>query len=335
MRSTLNLRVWFGLLFLLLPLCVSADGFTRGVFQLFDASFDNQYEFIAKYPAKIDGQQQILWPKGCRTLQHSRYQSDDTTTRTYLFQCEEPLSRGDAIIIPYKLDAAIFELQLGQWQSTSIVTSGRSVTHLILPSRATSHRGLPDVAAEYLLQGVMHIWFGWDHLAFVFCLCILACGFRNLFWTITAFTVGHSISMALSFLKLVSIAIPPIEAIIALSIVLIAREAWLGMNKQHKTGQLKMLVLVVLFGLIHGLGFASALDAIGVAANERILALAFFNLGVETGQIVFVATVLALLAVLRKIEHEQTFTRVALLFVGSIACFWTIERISNFGWTTI
>jgi hypothetical protein len=107
------------------------------------------------------------------------------------------------------------------------------------------------------------------------------------------------------------------------------------MVQLNKTGRLRMRVLVVLFGLSHGLGVASALDAIGVAPNEQISALAFFNLGVEAGQIIFVAGTFALMAALRKFQQLQNFTRIALFYVGSIACFWTIERISSFSWVSL
>lgn len=331
----MNLRGLVSLLLLFMPLSAFADGFTRGIYQLFDGPLDNQYEFITEYPVSSDSSQRIIWPKGCHTLKNSQYQAADTITRTYLIQCETPLKSGDAISVPQKLDSAIFELQLGQWQSRSIVSSGQSGSYLILQANTASQRALLNIATEYLLQGVMHIWFGWDHLAFVFCLCLLARGVRPLLWSITAFTIGHSISMALSFFKLVILSIPPVEAIIALSIVLIAREAWLNMDQVNKSGQLRMLVLVVLFGLIHGLGFASALEAIGVAPNERISALIFFNLGVETGQIIFVTTVLTLMLALRRVQQEQNFTRGTLLIVGSVACYWTIERISTFSWAAI
>ena len=181
----------------------------------------------------------------------------------------------------------------------------------------------------------MHIWLGWDHLAFVFCLCLLAVGFRQLCWIISAFTIGHSVSMTLSFFKLVNISIPPVEAIIALSIVLIAREAWFQMNHRNqanKAQRTRMSIVVALFGLIHGLGFASALENIGVAANERIPALIFFNLGVEAGQIVFVAMILALMALLGKVQKAQIFAQSTLLCVGSAGSFWVIERVFSFNW---
>jgi hydrogenase/urease accessory protein HupE len=341
MKLILSLKTLFFLIALLQPTLAFADGFTRAVFQLSNAELENQYEFIAEYPASKKSENAIIWPQGCRPSQTNQYQSNDVIIQTYLIICEAALLRGDTIVVPYEVDAAIFEVQLGAWQSRTIASHGQAGFELILQSGGALNKTVPDIAAEYLVQGVVHIWFGWDHLAFVFCLCLLTAGFRRLFWTVTAFTLGHSVSMALSFFKVLTISIPPIEAIIALSIVLIAREAWFQVNQVNQVNQandaseaarLRMLIIIVLFGLIHGLGFASALENIGVAENERIPALIFFNLGVELGQITFVAVIFTLIAFLNKLQKDQVFARTALVLVGSVGSFWVIERIGSFSW---
>ena len=335
MTLILNLKALFTFLFLLLPLLAYGDGFTRGIFQLSKAERYGQYEFIAEYPASKMSEEFITWPSGCSVLETNQYESNAVITQTYLIKCDGPLLNGDIITVPYQLEAAIFDIQLGAWQSRTIAASNNAGFQLILHADEAGSKALLDIAAEYLNQGMVHIWFGWDHLAFVFCLCLLIAGFRQLFWTITAFTIGHSVSMALSFFKLVTISIPPIEAIITLSVVLIAREAWLQINQDNKPSKAKRnrtLIIVVLFGLIHGLGFASALENIGVAVNERIPALVFFNLGVELGQITFVTMIFALMALLQKVQKAQVFSRVALVCVGSAGSFWVIERISGFNW---
>lgn len=320
---------------LLLPILAYADGFTRGVFQLSSGEVENQYEFIAEYPVSKKSDTLIIWPQGCSPARANQYQSNEVIIQTYLIDCDEALVSGAIITVPYQVEAAIFELQLGTWQSRTIAANSTAGFQLVLQAGETAVKPLPEIATEYLYQGIVHIWFGWDHLAFVFALCLLALRFRHLFWTITAFTIGHSVSMALSFFKWVTISIPPVEAIIALSIVLMAREAWIQMNQReqvNKTGPTSMVIVVALFGLVHGLGFASALENIGVAANERIPALIFFNLGVEAGQIAFVVIMSALMALLRKVQRAEVFARVALVFVGSIGSFWAIERISSFNW---
>lgn len=335
MTLILNRKGLCTLILVLLPMLAYGDGFTRGIFQLSNAELEGQYEFIAEYPASKMSQKLITWPSGCSRLETKQYESNDVIIQTYLIDCEGPLLSGDIITVPYEVEAAIFEIQLGAWQSRTIAASGNAGFQLILQAAETDNKALLEIATEYLHQGMVHIWFGWDHLAFVFCLCLLITGFRQLFWTITAFIIGHSVSMALSFFKLVSISIPPIEAIIALSVVLIAREAWLQINHDNKPNTAegnRTLIIVVLFGLIHGLGFASALDNIGVAVNERIPALVFFNLGVELGQITFVAAVFGVIALLKKMQKALVFSQLALICVGSVGSFWVIERISSFNW---
>ena len=194
-----------------------------------------------------------------------------------------------------------------------------------------SPRPLPDIAIDYFYQGMVHIGFGWDHLAFIFCLCILASSLRTLLWTITAFTIGHSMSMALSFFGYVSIAIPPVEAIIAMSIVFMAAQAWRRLDAEQKTqSQIRTSSIIVIFGLIHGLGFASALESIGVVEQEKIAALAFFNLGVEIGQILFVSVVYCLLASFSKVGFSYWFSKLMLVCTGIAGWFWTLERVSGF-----
>jgi len=320
---------------LLLSTFAYADGFARGVFQLSNAQAKNQYEFIAQYPVGKHSAQTITWPQGCKSLQANQYQSNDLMVQTFLIECEAPLANGAVIAVPYQIEAAVLELQLGAWQARNIVTSTKAGIKFVLQTGPAVEKSLPEIAAEYFGQGIVHIWFGWDHLAFVFALCILAEGFRQLFWTITAFTIGHSISMAVSFFKWVTIPISPIEAIIAVSIVLIAREAWLRMNQaEHKakSGGINMIIVVALFGLVHGLGFASALEKIGVAAYERVPALIFFNVGVEAGQIAFVVMITGVTLILDKVNKTEVFSRVALISVGAAGSFWAIERIGSFNW---
>jgi hypothetical protein len=103
-------------------------------------------------------------------------------------------------------------------------------------------------------------------------------------------------------------------------------------DQSNKAQQLKILIVVMLFGLNHGLGFASALENIGVATNERMPALIFFNLGVEAGQIAFVLVIYCLMRLLSKAQKDQVFARVALACVGSVGSFWVIERIYSFNW---
>jgi hydrogenase/urease accessory protein HupE len=149
-------------------------------------------------------------------------------------------------------------------------------------------------SAEYLHLGVEHILFGFDHLLFVFALVILVRGWRRVALTVTAFTVAHSITLVAATLGLINVPGPPVEAAIALSIMLVAVEI---VNARRGIPSLTARwpwLVAFCFGLLHGFGFAGALAEVGLPHHAIPIALLFFNLGVEIGQLVFVAAVLAL-----------------------------------------
>jgi len=175
----------------------------------------------------------------------------------------------------------------------SIQTERLSPTRTAFIVQATPGAG--EVAATYLRLGVEHILFGFDHLLFVLALVILVRNWRRVAVTVTAFTVAHSITLAAATLGLVHVPGPPVEATIALSIVLVAVEI---LNARHGKPSLtaRMPWLVAFsFGLLHGFGFAGALAEVGLPQHAIPIALLFFNVGVEMGQLVFVAAVLSIM----------------------------------------
>jgi hypothetical protein len=186
-----------------------------------------------------------------------------------------------------------------------------------------------ELAVSYWRMGTIHILEGYDHLLFLLTLLLIVAGFWPLLKTITAFTLAHSITLALATLGVVHIPPVPTEAVISLSIVLLAVEV------VHKNQGLFTLseqfpwVVAFTFGLVHGLGFAGALSEIGVPQNEVPLALLMFNVGVETGQIMFVTVVSALLAGVHRLHSQSALTveRAAPYAIGGIASFWTLQRL--------
>jgi len=189
-----------------------------------------------------------------------------------------------------------------------------------------------QVAGDYTLLGVEHILSGYDHLTFVLALILIVSGWRKLLWTITAFTLAHSITLASATLGVLHLPSPPIEATIALSILFLARELIiLKQGGTSLTARYPWLVAFI-FGLLHGLGFAGALSDVGLPQNEIPLALLTFNVGVELGQLVFVAIVMVLIALLHKIRREWPIwaQQLPAYGIGSLAAFWFIERISMF-----
>jgi hydrogenase/urease accessory protein HupE len=186
------------------------------------------------------------------------------------------------------------------------------------------------VAFTYFKLGVEHILFGVDHLLFVLALILIAPNTRELIKAITAFTAAHSITLAAATLGFVHVPPKPVEATIALSIAFVAlvraREGRPGIAAQAPW------VVAFAFGLLHGFGFAGALNEIGLPAGHIPVALLFFNVGVEAGQLLFVAVVLSIAAqvLLGRRALPQWASLAPAYLIGSVAMFWVIQRVSVF-----
>jgi hydrogenase/urease accessory protein HupE len=198
----------------------------------------------------------------------------------------------------------------------------------VVPERATK----AAVAWSYWQMGITHILEGIDHLLFVLALLFLVSGFWNLLKTITAFTVAHSITLGLAALGIVHVPPAPTEAIIALSIVFLAAELVYKYRGEEVLTARYPWVVACFFGLFHGLGFAGALTKIGFPAHEIPLALLMFNVGVETGQVLFIVAVIALLALLKRLPlpAPEGARLVVPYAIGGLAAFWVIDRIVSF-----
>ena len=217
---------------------------------------------------------------------------------------------------------------------------GRTWTTIAHPSQpwvqiAASQTWL-GVAGAYLRLGIEHIWSGIDHLLFILALMILVKGTRRLIATVTAFTVAHSITLAGATLGFVHVPQKPVEACIALSIVFVAceivhaRQGWQGWTERWPW------IVAFTFGLLHGFGFAGALNAVGLPQTAIPVALLFFNVGVEIGQLLFIAAILSIMALGRWLIRRTAIPqpawawRVAPYSIGGVAAFWMIQRIAAF-----
>lgn len=201
--------------------------------------------------------------------------------------------------------------------------------------------GSGEVAATYLRLGVEHILFGFDHLLFVLALVILVRDWRRVAITVTAFTIAHSLTLAAATLGFVNVPGPPVEATIALSIMLVSVEILNARRgKRSLTARLPWLVAFS-FGLLHGFGFAGALAEVGLPQHAIPVALLFFNLGVEIGQLAFVAAILTAAGLFRAamaLRFDPSLVQVAAnrldviaaYVIGTVAAFWLIERTSAF-----
>ena len=223
-------------------------------------------------------------------------------------------SRADVLLRVALLDGRVFHQVLTADQPSSEI-----------PADA----GQLGVLESYSVLGVEHILNGWDHLLFVLALVLLVGWGRTLFWTITAFTVGHSVTLALAALGLVSVPQGPIEVAIALSIYFLAVELVRSLDGTRTLIQRAPWVVAFSFGLLHGLGFAGALAEVGLPPDEIPIALFAFNVGIELGQLAFVAAALAVRVGMRLFPVAPSrWSKVGVAYgIGSIAVYWVFERI--------
>jgi hydrogenase/urease accessory protein HupE len=184
-----------------------------------------------------------------------------------------------------------------------------------------------EVCRDYLLLGLRHILSGLDHLLFVLGLVLLVRG-RGLLWTVTAFTLGHSVTLSLAALGVVHIPPAPVEVLIAGSILAVAVE----LTREDAAPPWRSpRALAFGFGLLHGLGFAGALAQVGLPAGEIPLALVSFNSGIEVGQLLFVGALFAARAVLgaRPLPRFAAPARLPAYGIGALAAYWILERAWN------
>ncbi len=211
-------------------------------------------------------------------------------------------------------------------ESTAIARPNRPWVEIV------TQRSAWQVAWDYTVLGVDHILSGFDHLTFVLALLLIVSGARRLLVTVTSFTLAHSITLAAATLGVMWVPGPPVEATIALSILFLASELVKVNRGETSLTACYPWVVAFTFGLLHGFGFAGALSDVGLPQNEIPLALLMFNVGVELGQLLFIAAVLALLAVVRKVRTDwpDWAHQLPAYGIGGIAAFWFIERISGF-----
>jgi hydrogenase/urease accessory protein HupE len=213
---------------------------------------------------------------------------------------------------------------------------GTETTAIARPSQpwleVVAQRNAWQVAWDYTLLGMDHILSGFDHLTFVLALLLIVSGARRLLITITSFTLAHSITLAAATLGVLWVPGAPVEATIALSILFLASELVKVNRGQPSLTASYPWIVAFVFGLLHGFGFAGALGDIGLPQNEIPLALLMFNIGVELGQLLFVAFILAIVMILNRLRREwPAWTRqIPAYGIGGIAAFWLIERIAGF-----
>jgi len=214
-----------------------------------------------------------------------------------------------------------------------VMEEGPTINHVLKPGESEylipERKSAFSIMSDYVRLGVEHILSGWDHLLFVLGLVLLVGRGRTLLWTITAFTVGHSITLGLAALGMVRFSPSGIEALIAFSIYLLAIELVRSQRGQWTLMQRMPWIVAGGFGLLHGLGFAGALMEVGLPEGEIPLALLSFNIGIELGQILFVAVVAAVWWAVGAASFSwPNWMRYAPAYgIGTLAAYWFFERV--------
>jgi hypothetical protein len=268
------------------------------------------------------------YPTFCRPIGASlTSQVDNSFIERGRLRCEQSLA--GALIQIRGLGATQTDVLLRVETLDGAVLTGRltpSHADFILPSRPS----LLAVVSTYLQLGGQHILTGVDHLLFVLCLILLVRNIRKLLATVTAFTLAHSITLAAATLGLVNVPAAPVEATIALSIVFLASELLRDPTRRSGVTRSYPWLVAFSFGLLHGLGFAGALAEIGLPHGEIPLALFSFNVGVELGQLAFIAAVLFLAFLGARLVRSMPAwaPRAAAYAIGCTAAYWVFERLA-------
>jgi hydrogenase/urease accessory protein HupE len=254
-----------------------------------------------------------VWPEACRV-------------ESNVLHCGDVGLRGTLSVdgVGKRYSAALVKVFWLDGQSrVYTLTAGQPTVQLY--GSADDRRGMGEIARAYGLLGVEHILTGIDHLLFVIGLLFLVGFNRRLLWTITAFTAAHSLTLASSALGWLVLRPPPVEATIALSIVLVAAEA---LHRRETLARRWPALVAFLFGLVHGLGFAGALKEIGLPDQHLLVALLTFNVGVEVGQLMTVGAAWLLWRITARWPQLATARTAALYGIGSVAAYWSWLRVA-------
>jgi hypothetical protein len=272
---------------------------------------DFQWQWVATGVKPASDILNVIWPDGCS--------ADENQVK-----CGEDGLKGKLTVdgVGKSYSAVIVRIN---W------LDGKLVTHTLTGAQpsiqlfgsSVDNRGMFEIGRAYLILGIDHILRGYDHLLFVAGLLFLVGFRRRLILTITAFTVAHSLTLVSAALGWITLRSAPVEAAIALSIVLVASEA---LNSRETLSRRFPALVAFIFGLVHGLGFAGALQEIGLPQQHLVAALLSFNIGVEAGQLLAVGAAWLFVFLTGKMLWTQRLRVPALYTIGAFAMYWMIER---------
>ena len=334
-------RVFFAVLVALLAQPAISDELRPGYLEMRQTS-SGAYNLLFKIPARAEDLRLAIYvklPEGTQDIAPPRASfSDGAYVERRSVRRDGGLS-GEAVSLEGLSATSTDVLVRIESLAGAIQTERLSPTKTSFIVQAVPGAG--EVAGTYLRLGIEHILFGFDHLLFVLALVILVKTWSRVAITVTAFTIAHSITLAAATLGFVNVPGPPVEATIALSIMLVSLEILNARRgKPSLTTRLPWLVAFA-FGLLHGFGFAGALAEVGLPQHAIPVALLFFNVGVEIGQIIFVAAVLSMIWALSQAASKQlhpvhvqrTLDRLDITIaygIGAVSAYWLLERTTAF-----
>ena len=276
----------------------------------------NTYQASWMYPVKNIGKRaEIILPSFCTTVSKEPYIKNKYIVEQITINCSQAIN-GSSIQIKdlSVLTDALVTINFIDSTFEGIVNVQNPEVEIPMENQY--------YPTAYLYLGFDHLLDGLDHILFIFGLLFCISGFVNIIKTITAFTIAHSLTLGLSVLDIISLPQATVEALIALTIIYLATE----ISKNRKIINTPWFMAFG-FGLLHGLGFAGALNEIGIANSQMLLSLLFFNIGIELGQIALIPIPLSLIYLSKQFNYINQVKVIMSLAVGGMGFYWFIDRV--------
>ena len=308
-------KFYFYLILLSLSLPINSHEFNPAHLVINEKE-DFEYEITWMYPIRNLGPVSLTLPEDCESNSIEAFQESKYLTEKISMQCTNPI-KGKSVFINGLsiLNDALVTIKFLDGERFEGLVS-------VKDSKLTIPEEVQVFPTGYFTLGIEHLIGGSDHLLFVFGLLFIVFGWRNLLKTVTAFTAAHSLTLGLSVFEIVSLPSITIEALIALTIIYLALEISEEKGKDHTPW-----IMAFGFGLLHGFGFAGALSEIGIANEQLLLSLLFFNIGIEIGQLIMIPIFLIIIWLLQKIKLNFSVTKLSSYAIGGMGSFWLIERV--------
>ena len=276
----------------------------------------NIYDATWMYPYKNIGRRgEVVFPNNCIAVSKDLFYQGKYLTEKISLTCSKSLKGSSLEIVNLSvLTDALITVDFSDDAYEGLVNVQKNKVKIPLE--------INYYPSAYTSLGISHLFDGLDHILFVFGLLFCISGFINIIKTITAFTIAHSITLGLTVFELIRLPQGTVEALIALTIIYLALEI-----TQKENSIKSPWIMAFAFGLLHGLGFASALIEIGIANEKMLLSLLFFNIGIELAQIALIPIPIILIYLFKKLSIDNYLKTSMSLLIGGIGFYWFIERV--------